>query len=310
MNFNDRIDGRIAQLSTAERRVARYFRNNREEVLISSAFSLGAQTATSDATVVRTAKALGYSGLDELRRDLVIHVRHDLSVVGRMTHTLEKLGNDLKNAFDLTLDIHIQSLGNLRRDISPELYSAAIQRILAATQAFIFGIGPSSAIARYFEVQLNRIGISATALTDTGLVLADSMNRMRHGSLLILFAYGHVYREVSALLDHAAKLKIATMLITDSLGEPLRKKVDIILPVARGGTELLSMHTATLGLVEALLAGLAMKTPTTTIASLKALNVLREKLAGQPVNLEISEKKRRVRRPVLMPRSDAQNIEQ
>jgi hypothetical protein len=45
------------------------------------------------------------------------------------------------------------------------------------------------------------------------------------------------------------------------------------------------MHTSTLGFIEALLVGIAVKRPDETLAVLKALNQAREKLAGAHVKL-------------------------
>jgi alkylhydroperoxidase family enzyme len=58
-----------------------------------------------------------------------------------------------------------------------------------------------------------------------------------------------------------------------------------VLPVARGRADMLSMHTSTLGFIEALLVGIAVKRPDETLAVLKALNQAREKLAGAHVKL-------------------------
>lgn len=283
--FDDRLAAQFDGLSATEQRVARYFRENREEVLHASASALAARVGTSDATVVRTAKALGYAGMEALRRDLATDLRRDLSPAARLTRTLETVNDSLQSAFDLTLDIHVAALENLRRDVPSALFAETIERMTAATRLFIFGIGPSSAMADYLAIQLNRMAVDATALTQTGLLLADGMHRMRQGDVLILLAYGHVYRELAALLDHAEHLKIDTLLITDTLGLSLGDRVDIVLPVARGRTDMLSMHTATLGLIEALLVGIAAKRPAATLASLEELNVLRAKLVGRTVDL-------------------------
>jgi DNA-binding MurR/RpiR family transcriptional regulator len=72
---------------------------------------------------------------------------------------------------------------------------------------------------------------------------------------------------------------------TDSLAEALRRRVELVLSVARGRADMLSMHTATLGFIEALLVGVATKRPRETVASLKALNEARQKLAGKRMNL-------------------------
>lgn len=50
---------------------------------------------------------------------------------------------------------------------------------------------------------------------------------------------------------------------------------------------MLSMHTATLGFIEALLLGVAIKRPDETLTSLRALNEAREKLAGKTTNLPV-----------------------
>jgi DNA-binding MurR/RpiR family transcriptional regulator len=52
---------------------------------------------------------------------------------------------------------------------------------------------------------------------------------------------------------------------------------------------MLSMHTATLGFIEALLVGVATRRPAETLASLQALNEAREKLGGGAANLSITQ---------------------
>jgi DNA-binding MurR/RpiR family transcriptional regulator len=75
------------------------------------------------------------------------------------------------------------------------------------------------------------------------------------------------------------------ILVTDSLGERLRDSVDLVLNVDRGRSGMLSLHTGTLGLVEALLVGLATTRPAETLASLRRLNQARAELAGESMAL-------------------------
>ena len=71
---------------------------------------LAAKAETSDATVVRATRALGFSSLDELRRMLADELRRSLSPAERLTRTLGEVGDDLSAAFEMTLDIHLRSL--------------------------------------------------------------------------------------------------------------------------------------------------------------------------------------------------------
>ncbi len=277
-SFGDRLGTCLDRISPAEQRVARYFQANREEVLMASAAALAEQAGTSDATVVRTAKALGYSGMDEMRRSLARELRDDLSLAERVARTLGEVGDDLDAALSVTLDIHFRSLEELRRDIQPEQFRRAVQSIAGARRVHIFGIGPSSAMANYFALRLGRFGLDARSLTQTGPLLADGLHKIKKGDLVIMFAYGHVYRELSVLLDHADRCSAAKILFSDSLDEKLRPRVDLTLHVARGRTDMLSMHTATLALIEALLVGVAAERPGETIDSLEALNEVRTAL--------------------------------
>lgn len=284
-SFEQRVAERFGRMSRAEQRVVRFFQDNREEVLIASAAALAAKAETSDATVVRAAKALGFAGLEHLRRTLADELRHSLSPAERLTRTLGEVGDSLSAAFEVTLDLHSRALDSLRRTITPQQFEEAVDGIVGARRVVVFGLGPSAAIANYLVIQLARFGLDAASLTNTGLLFADDLGKLRHGDLVVMLAYGRVYAELAALLDEIGRRGLRSFLLTDTLAASLRDRVDLVLPVPRGHAEMLSMHTATLGFIEALLVGVAAKRPDETLASLKALNEARQKLAGQPMNL-------------------------
>jgi DNA-binding MurR/RpiR family transcriptional regulator len=286
--FEQRIVERLGQMSPAEQRVVRYFQDNREEVLIASAAALAAKAETSDATVVRATKALGFSGLEDLRRTLAGELRSSLSLAERLTRTLGEVGDNPSAAFELALDIHLRSLESLRRSITSEQFERAVDGIAGARRILVFGIGPSSAIAEYLVVQLARFGLDAASLTNTGILFADDLRKLRGGDLIIMLAYGRVYAELAALLDEIDRHGLRSFLITDTLAATLRHRVELVLPVPRGHAEMLSMHTATLGFIEALLVGVATRRPDETLGSLKELNEAREKLAGRRMKLPVS----------------------
>src|ERR1700742_4931658 len=115
--FDERVTQCLPRMSAAEQRVARFFQQNRAEALMDSAATVAEKTATSDATVVRTTKSLGFSGLEELRRLIAAELGGGLSQADRLANTLQSVGDRLQNAFTTTLDIHLRALEDLRRDI-------------------------------------------------------------------------------------------------------------------------------------------------------------------------------------------------
>ncbi len=283
--FNTRLSACQGQLSPAEKTVARFFQENREEVLIASASALARQAGTSDATVVRTAKALGFAGLEDLRRSLAREIREGISPASRMARTIREVEGGSRSALHATLDINISALEALRHDISAAMFGRVVQEISGAGRLQIFGIGPSSAMANYLAIGLGRLGLETLSLTQTGLLLADRIQHFRAGDVLVIFAYGRVYRELEIMLDQADKLAMHTVLISDTLGQSLHHRVTHVLPVARGRVNMLSMHTATLALIEALLVGTAKQRPAESLNSLEALNEIRAELSPRPMDI-------------------------
>ena len=287
--FDDCVQARLPSLTTSEAKVAAMFRDNREEVLFASAAALAARAGTSDATVIRTAKALGFEGMDDLRRVIAAELKRDLSQASRLAATLGEVGGDLARAFSVTLDVHVQAISDLRRVIPAPLYERAVSFVAHAPRVVVFGIGPSSHVAEYLSLQLRRFGLRAATSTSTGLLAADALRQLEAGDRLVVMAYGRVYPELAVLLDEADRMDLRRLLLTDTLPTSLKRRFDIVLPVARGRADMLSMHTATLALVEALLVGVATVRPSETMASLRELNALRKRLAGRPMDLPTSE---------------------
>jgi DNA-binding MurR/RpiR family transcriptional regulator len=295
-SFAQHVNEKLAQLSPVERRVAEFFRENREEVLVASAAGIAERVGTSDATVIRTTKSLGYSGLAALRRELADELRASLSPAARLARTLGEVGDDLEAVFRLTVDTHRASLDRLESDVTPDLFRAAVMALADAKRVAIFGIGPSSVLAEYCVIQLARFGIEAVSLTHTGLLLADDLQRLRGDDTLVVLAYTRIYRELDALLDRAKELDLRTILLTDSLTSLVGRRVDLVLPVARGRSDMFSMHTATLGLLEAILVGVATARQGEAVAALALLNRLRASATGSPMNLPTSLNDPEVRR--------------
>jgi DNA-binding MurR/RpiR family transcriptional regulator len=292
----ERVLAAARQLSARELAVAKFLQSNREEALIASAAALAKQTGTSDATVIRTARTLGYSGLADLRRKLAAELKVDLSPAARLRRTLGEVRRDGATALAVMIDVHVRALEALRQDIGASDFAKTTALLAKSRRVAVFGIGPSSAIADYFATQLRRFGVESISLTQTGLLLADGLNTLRKGDLVIAMAYSRVYREIDALLAHASRVGARKILLTDTLGAALRHRVDLVLQVARGKADWFSTHTATLGLIEALLVGLAARRPTGIVSSLKKLNELRAQVTGGAMDLPVSKRRRGKRR--------------
>lgn len=276
--FDQFLEDAKPRLNPSELRVVRYISNNRHHALHASAQELAAKAQTSNATVVRAAKSLGYDGLNAMRCALAEELERGVTPASRMARTVADIRGDLGKAFAETLAIHEAALSDLKTGLPIELYGDLVANILSANKVLVFGIGPSAPMATYFAMQLNRLGMKAASLSQSGTLLADELLQVERGDLVLMMAYGKIYPELQTTLDHALAMGAKTALVTDSLMDELGSKIDLLLKVPRGTANAFSMHSATLAFLETVVVGVAACAPEVAMQNLRVLNDLRADL--------------------------------
>jgi DNA-binding MurR/RpiR family transcriptional regulator len=281
--YADRVSGRSDELAPAERRVAALLLDVGPEATLLSAAALAQQLGTSDATVVRTAKALGYSGLAELRRALAVS-GDDPPLGERLRRTLEQTPGD--ELLASSIRNHLAALETLTRNVGPEAFQAAVSILATADRVIWRGVGPSAHLAAYGQFMTERIGTPSSALVHTGTSFADELLTVAPNDAIVLFAYGRLQSHVRVLLEHAEELAAPVVLITDVLGRKLAPDVTATLQCGRGAPGLFASHGTTLVVIESLVLGIAATRQAESQASLDKLNELRAALAGRRIDVD------------------------
>ena len=283
-SFSARVAARVDDVAPAERRVAERLLELGPEASLLSAAALAERIGTSDATIVRTAKALGYAGLGELRRALVAH-SGDASIGELLRRSLEQAPRE--ELLATAIGNHLTAIETLARNVSPELFQRAAAVLTASRRIVWRGVGPSSHLAAYGQLLSERIGKPSAALLHTGTSFADELLSLEPGDVVVVLAYGRLQSHVRVLLDHSAALELPVVLVTDTLGRKLGAGVHTTLECGRGTPGLFASHGTTLVLIEALVLAVAAGDRDAAEESLAALNDLRAALAGRRVDVDL-----------------------
>lgn len=280
-SFSARLERSGRALSPAGQRVAGFIASNPAAALASSALELAARTGTSDATVIRSVQALGYTGLPELKQVLIEELDRRLTPADDMRQTLSELGTGTVRALDAVLDAHEDAVRALRSPEFREQLGAAVSFLQTAERVVTFGIGPSAVLARYLALMLARVGRRSHCLDTAGLMLADQMLDLRPGDVILALAYGRAYREVTGLFAEARRVGVRIVLVSDTVGNPVEQAADLVLVIPRGRREHVALHGGTLVGLEALALALAASDRDRALATLERLNALRAAVSGQ-----------------------------
>jgi DNA-binding MurR/RpiR family transcriptional regulator len=279
------IEARLARtekLAPAQRRVAEGLIEFGPEEALLSAAALAERLGTSDATVVRTAKALGYRGLADLRRAMATRTAEP-PLGERLSRTLEQAPTE--ELLAASIGRQLTALDALSRDVSSEQFQDAVAVLANSRRVVWRGVGPSAHLASYAEILSQRIGKPSIALVHTGTSFADELLAVAPGDAVVVFAYGRLQSHVRVLLDRAAAVRAPVILITDTRGR-MPKGVHTMLRAGRGTPGLFASHGVTLVVVEALVLAVAATDRAGSEAALATLNELRAELAGRRIDVD------------------------
>ncbi len=284
-NTTDTVAARLDRItSPTERRVAEFLIEAGSKAAPMSAQEIAASVGTSDATVVRTAKSLGYQSLRELRRSLADDT-DDTDLSARLGATI----GGSPSAHDVlatAADRQLKALDTLLRRVSAADFDKAAAVVTHATHVWWCGTGPSAHLADYAAFLCRRLGTPSGSFTHAGTDHADELLALQTNHAVVVLAYGRIHLYLRVLLQHAAHVDAKVVLVTDTLNPGTNSPIAARLHAGRGTPGLFATHGPTIVLLEALVLATAAAKPHASNAALRTLNKLRRAIARKPVDVD------------------------
>jgi DNA-binding MurR/RpiR family transcriptional regulator len=140
IGFGELVRERFDALTKSEKRIASYLLKNQDEAAFLSASELAARLGLSEATAVRFAQALGFSGFPEMRATLQASFR------SRVTHSVRLRGrlDDLRQAGDIFERLTVSEIDYLTQalqTVDREAIHQAVELLRQRERVFVFGLG-------------------------------------------------------------------------------------------------------------------------------------------------------------------------
>ncbi|MEU6381994.1 MurR/RpiR family transcriptional regulator [Streptomyces bauhiniae] len=221
-------------------------------------------TGTSEATVVRTARILGYPGYRDLRLALAglaarqesgsaPAITTDIAVDDPLTDVVAKLAYEEQ-----------QTLADTAAGLDTAQLGAAVTALAAARRTDVYGIGASGLVAQDLTQKLLRIGLVAHAPGDPHLAVTNAV-QLRSGDVAIAITHSGSTGDVIEPLRTAFERGAATIAITGRPDSPVTQYADHVLTTATSReSELrpaaMSSRTGQLLVVDCLFVGVAQRT--------------------------------------------------
>jgi DNA-binding MurR/RpiR family transcriptional regulator len=224
----DSLETRVrgARLTEAEQRVVAFLLAHPRQAILATAGQIADGAGTSDATVVRTARTLGYAGLPELRQDLTDRV---VGATGPVAQVRRVAADSATGLVERVFAEAADRLTRTAAAVDGPAFEAAVALLAAAGEVVGYGIGPSELVARALALRLTRIGRRARATGAIGFRLADDLVGLGPEAVVVLYLPARRTADADVVLDHTRAVGARSVLVTDALGSALADRTDVVL---------------------------------------------------------------------------------
>jgi len=246
----------VAELHDAERRAAQLIYSNPAEVIHCSITELAERSSTSEATIVRLCKRLGYKGFQELK----IRLAQDVVAPSYQMYEAIEKDDDSVTIKKKVFDSHIRALDDTSKVLDDDAFVRAVQALASARCVEFYGTGGSGAIALDARHKFLKIGIKSFASPDSTLQ-AMSASLLRAGDVVVGISHSGGNKEVIEALALARRAGATVIAITNYGKSPIRRVSDIVLFTASKETafksDAVASRIAELAIIDALCAAVA-----------------------------------------------------
>lgn len=244
-----RLENGADTFSPNQRVLARYVAANYQSVAFATITELAAQSGVSEATIVRFAKALDFSGYPAFQKEVRRIVRAELPGAERF-----RLGAKSQTAartpLDLVADKERENISALHEAFDAKAFDKAREMLRRASRVLVVGTRSTAALACHLTFALDKLAIDATRVLTVSSETYDLVSRLDQRACVVVIGFPRYLRELVDLLDFAKSRKLRTLAITDSAFSPLRAEVNLYAPAE--SASFVAFHCAPLILVNAL----------------------------------------------------------
>ncbi len=282
MTLRERIEALWTSLSPTEQRIGEaLLRCPPEKLVFATAEDLAQLSGTSDASVIRMSRRLGYSGLPGLKREAGAALTRESAPRDRLERRIAEIGPDLNAALKAVITDARERLDETELSQDPEKLSTAVGLISNATEVVAYGVGGSELAANHLSLKLNRLGHRARHIGTTGFRLADDLLGLRSSDVVVLFVPGRMLPDAEILIERARTVGASCIAVSERpLAERLSGTVDVALiaPQSAGGSTAEALTALIVS--DVLLIGVAALDESRALYTSDLLSTLRRRLMG------------------------------
>lgn len=255
------IDEKWELFSRQQKKLGVFFKENLERAAYMTAAKVAKETSVSEATVVRFAAFLGFSGYQAFLKAMREDAKGKLNSIKRMQIVSEKFGEDdiLKNVLKSDM-IQIEKTKEM---VDLAEFRRAVDYLVEAKTVYIVGMRSSASLASFMGFYFNMlfenvkvvIGNSAESIT-------EKMIRIKEGDTVLGISFPRYSSSAVKALGFAKERGANIICLTDNENSPIVKYASCSLYASSGMDSFADSLVAPLSIINAMILAVCYKKKT------------------------------------------------
>jgi DNA-binding MurR/RpiR family transcriptional regulator len=249
-NVYQLIASKMPQMSKSQAKIAKYILENPNLVPFFTIGKLAEKTGVSEATIVRFANFLGYSGYPELQQYMQYSVQKQLTTVERL-HMSHQVYEHEKGVYGIFQD-DIHNIKSTMEQLDLNAFKQAVDSILKADRIYIIANRSATSLGiflhYYLQIILNNVHILKSMETEV-----EKTYDLNEKDVVIGISFSRYTNSTIKMLSYGKKKGATTIAITDNLLSPLVPNADIVLTASSHMPTFIDSFVAPLSLINALI---------------------------------------------------------
>lgn len=212
------IDMSYPDLTKTEQKVADYIRANEDKIIHESITDVAEITDSSEASIIRLCRKLGYKGFQELK----IHIAKNFITPLKKIHEAVNADDSAADILAKNFQSSIDTLQATLQIIDVAEFERAAQAILAAPHVYVFGLGSSGSVAHDIAHKFLRCGINSHAYADNHFQMIIGC-ALKPGDVVMGVSHSGNSRDVVEALSFAKRNGATTICLTNYGKSPITK---------------------------------------------------------------------------------------
>jgi DNA-binding MurR/RpiR family transcriptional regulator len=254
--FFTRINAAMSKLRDSEKKIIEFIEQNQEEIIHLSITEVAERSETSESSVVRLCKRLGYKGF----QDLKIHLAKEVVTPDLQIQEAIEKGDDIVTIKKKVFQSNIQALYDSIEVCSDEEIHKAVEAISNARLIEFYGTWGSGTVALDAQHKLLKLGIKSSAYGDA-VLQTMSASVLTDQDVVIGISHTGSNTDVLDAMKLAKEAGATLICITNSSKSLITKISDIVLQTASKETlfrtDAISSRIAQLTIIDVLVAAVA-----------------------------------------------------